>query len=256
MGKVWKDRRKRHGKECLGQLRPKLKCMRARDGSGDAVALNGNCRHCGEQRCKAHCKCARDGSVNAKGRKAARGVSAEKPAHRGAYVAKPSPPSAPTVPVGRASAPSCVLMDASDWYEKCCDAISKASEVELASYMYDNGNVQAALVKRLRGRSAFQVNIYIDAGTLAGKTPRAQRARLAELRSLGGVQWKVQFDMEFCCILVNLDCLAGLLGPTGVVCGRQLLAKPLLKACPDENWRVGNAQRFCALGARSVGLTS
>ncbi len=41
--------------------------------------------------------------------------------------------------------------------------------------------------------------------------------------------------MDFC-ILANLGRLAGLLGPSGAVCGRQLLAKPLLKARPGENW--------------------
>ena len=53
--------------------------------------------------------------------------------------------------------------------------------------------------------------------------------------TVGGIPWKVKFDMDFC-ILANLGCLAGLLGPSGAVCGRQLLAKPLLKARPGENW--------------------
>ena len=41
--------------------------------------------------------------------------------------------------------------------------------------------------------------------------------------------------MDFC-ILLDLGCLAGLLGLSGAIYGRQLLAKPLLKARPGENW--------------------
>ena len=41
--------------------------------------------------------------------------------------------------------------------------------------------------------------------------------------------------MDFC-ILADLGCLAGLLGLSGAICGRQLLAKLLLKARPGENW--------------------
>ena len=62
------------GMRCLGERPSGRKCRRARNSSSTAVLLNKVCQHCGEQRCKAHCKCAGQGTENAKGRKAARGI--------------------------------------------------------------------------------------------------------------------------------------------------------------------------------------
>ena len=73
---------------------------------------------------------------------------------------------------------------------------------------------------------------FVDMGKQAQEL--ANRSDGLGLVELGGILWKVKFHIDFC-ILANLGCLAGLLGPSGSVCGRQLLAKPLLKARPAEN---------------------
>ena len=50
--------------------------------------------------------------------------------------------------------------------------------------------------------------------------------------SLGGIPWKVRFDME-----ALYSCGSGRSGRlTGAAFGRQQLAKLLLKARPGENW--------------------
>jgi len=63
--------------------------------------------------------------------------------------------------------------------------ISASSEVEVASYMYDNRLVHSMLLKRLRGRAPFSLNVYIDAERLNLSTPYFQRGRLQDLRKAG-----------------------------------------------------------------------
>ena len=123
MGKV--DTRKNHGLRCLGVSGKREACTRARDGG--RVWLNKRCQKCGEQRCKKHCACGR--------KKAA------------------APAAAATVPapVGRAPAQSTELLaNAAEMYDKCCAEIGRATEVEMATYQYDNVQVHGVLLKRLR----------------------------------------------------------------------------------------------------------
>ncbi len=192
-----------NGLECLGVYRGREKCQRARDKSGLPVLVNQKCKTCGEQRCKAHCKCHRNKTVNCKGKSGPRGVSA---------VATPSvsppPPAARPVlaPVGRAPAPFCALVETGAWYRDFCNLVENATEVELASYMYDNTAVQGALLKRLRSRTAFCLNVYVDTEKFASGGPVLQKARLRELRSAGasvylckgvGASWLL--SLQRCC---------------------------------------------------------
>jgi len=155
LGEMAKDSRKNHGLLCLGVKSTGQKCKNARNKSGAPVVMNKVCPHCGEQRCKKHCKCKRDLTVMAKGRHAARGPREEKPPAR-------APPVAVPAPVGRASAPTTELLTSDDWYRRCCEDISRAAEVELASYVYDNPSVQTALLKRFKSNKAFHLNVYVD----------------------------------------------------------------------------------------------
>jgi len=88
-------------------------------------------------------------------------------------------------PVGRASAPVCELLDTGAWYRDFCNTVQDAAEVELASYMYDNPAVQNVLLRRLRGRTAFALNLYVDSEKFSAGGPFLQKARLRELRSAG-----------------------------------------------------------------------
>jgi phosphatidylserine/phosphatidylglycerophosphate/cardiolipin synthase-like enzyme len=81
--------------------------------------------------------------------------------------------------------PSCVLLEAAAWYDSFCKDVKHADEVELASYMYDNTAVQELFLKRLRGRTAFALNVYVDAEQFSAGVPRLQKTRLKELRSAG-----------------------------------------------------------------------
>lgn len=163
------------GRECVG-LHGKP-CQRSRDGKKLPIILNNNCLKCGEPRCKKHCGC-RDTAL---GRSAARGP--------GAQVLKatlqPSQPARPAAPVGRASAPSVQILEIEEFYAQCCADLANASEAELASYIYDNPSLQDVLLRRLKGRTEFKLNLYVDAELFANARYRHQRPRLKALRDAG-----------------------------------------------------------------------
>ena len=146
------------GMRCLGEYPSGHKCKRARNGSGIAVCLNRVCQHCGEQRCKAHCKCKRNNTAGARGRKGARGIDkkggAENRNDQGLVT------DAVLAPNGRPAAASIELLQIEDWYKRCCSDVRTATEVELAICMYDSLQVHEELVKKLRSRGQFKLNFY------------------------------------------------------------------------------------------------
>ena len=180
-----KDGRVSHGKRCLGAVggtktrKLFLKCTLARNGSGSAILLCRNCPHCGEQRCRFHCKCARNKTSKAKGRCAPRG---RRPEAKSSVAVRPSAAAASSA---RAPAPSCSLLDVGTWYRAMLSDIRTASTVELATYMYDNPSLQALLLKRLNDPKPFKLNVYIDAEMFAGEVPRYQKSRLRSLHEAG-----------------------------------------------------------------------
>ena len=89
--------------------------------------------------------------------------------------------------MGRASAASCELLDTGTWYSSFCDNVDNASEVELASYLYDNATVQKVLLKRLRGRTAFSLNVYVDGEQLNAGVCTRGKGRLRDLRTAGAL---------------------------------------------------------------------
>lgn len=121
------------GKRCIGVCKTKhtSKAQCVGGVRGSAKVLKRDCQLCYEQRCRDHCECARKGK--AKGRAAGRGNA------QPTVTAAPASVLAPAVlkPVGRASSFSGELfVDTSLWYHAVCTAISTATQVELASFMY------------------------------------------------------------------------------------------------------------------------
>ena len=177
------------GKECLGVFGTGEKCERARDGSELPIVLNQKCPHCKEQRCRAHCKCGRNKAKTAKGRAGPRG--AEQKRKLGVRVTAPASGAAAAAPlrgpVGRAPDPSCQLLDVEEYYARCCKDIASASEVELASYQYDNPSLQKILLKRLKGKKTrgFSLRLYLDTQMFGDVRKKYQRPRVRELRDAG-----------------------------------------------------------------------
>jgi hypothetical protein len=75
------------------------------------------------------------------------------------------------------------LLDTETWYDQMIADIGKGSEVELATYMYDNQKVHECLLSRLGSRRSrpFVANIYLDEEIQASshaKPPKQQRSKV------------------------------------------------------------------------------
>ena len=166
------------GMECDWVGTAGQRCCRSRDKKGLPILLNKFCKGCNQQRCKKHCGC----SESAKGRSAARGVGTGKASRRVPQL--PAPAVVPQ-PVGRASAPSAQFLDIVSFYEQCCSGMAVASEVEMASYMYDEESLHSMFLKRLKGRAEFKLTVTLDREAFAGGTPKSQKRRVKELKEAG-----------------------------------------------------------------------
>jgi hypothetical protein len=78
-----------------------------------------------------------------------------------------------------------VMLCSQDWYKQMLVDVGVASEVLLGTYMYDHPQLHALLLRRLKGRAPFTLNILIDKGVLDGNTPWYQRSRLTALVDAG-----------------------------------------------------------------------
>ena len=66
-------------------------------------------------------------------------------------------------------------MEIDEFYAQCCADLATASEAELASYIYDDPSLQEVLLRRLKGRAEFKLNLYVDAELFANAGSRYQR---------------------------------------------------------------------------------
>ena len=152
------------------------------------------CWYCGEWRCANHCRCARESIPD--GRKPRRyssaAVAAPKAKAKAAAqgVVRPRQQARVGVEaevlraVGRPSLPSCELVDLSQWWSKLVAEVGEASEVELATYMFDDEMLFEVLLQRLNSRR-ISMNLYIDTEMLAGQVPKSQRSRVSKLQEAG-----------------------------------------------------------------------
>ena len=168
---------------------------------GNRICIKGKCKRdarCKEKRCASHCKCARMGWRV--GRERARphipAVFVPMPKAKAKAKAKakvgPGPAAAPVVappasvlPVGRPSSTIVDVLEVEEWYKRMIADVLVASVVIIGTYMFDHPRLQAALLKRLLGGTAFALTVLIDKVTLEGRTPWHQRPRLAALRAAG-----------------------------------------------------------------------
>ena len=92
--------------------------------------------------------------------------------------------------------------------ERATAKIEHSTEVEVATYQYDNSKVHKTLMSRLRGEAPFKLNVYIDKEMLQGNTPEKQRARISELIRAGASVYVCQGpgkrgSYHFKCIVVD-----------------------------------------------------
>ena len=85
-------------------------------------------------------------------------------------------------PQGRpASLDAEVFLDAA-WRARLLEDIGGASSVLVASYTYDDPDLQSAFLRRLRGRAPFFLELLVDSQHFEGRTCKHQRPRLLELQ--------------------------------------------------------------------------
>ena len=173
------------GRRCKGDLHTGARCKRKKDGSGEAATLNSACSRCREWRCRAHCRCGRQGSAT--GRHAPR--PGLQPRAKAKARPAPAPASAPASanevavprPVGRPAALSTEVFMDNSWRARLLADLDTASSVLLASYLYDDPELQAVFLRRLRGRAPFSLDLLVDSSMFEARTCCHQRPRLLEL---------------------------------------------------------------------------
>jgi hypothetical protein len=178
-------------------------CDLSRDGAGDPIKKNAACATCGEWRCKTHCGCGRNGSAT--GRSAARPGATGAPMAQAVPKAQPkaipqvAAKAGPQQPVLQAQAapalvapallaPACSsfqVFNESTWLEQCLAELERASAAKIASMLFDEPSLTAALLKLLRGPAPFTCHIVVDLMQFRnGGCPR-QRGTLLELQAAG-----------------------------------------------------------------------
>ncbi len=79
-------------------------------------------------------------------------------------------------PMGRPSADSNLRLPLEEWWLQLCAAVAAASQVQIATCMFDDNELFKLLLRRLVGRSAFNLSMCLDSETfLKGTTPAVAR---------------------------------------------------------------------------------
>ena len=80
----------------------------------------------------------------------------------------------------------------SNWWERLLILVKTATDVTIATYMYDDPDLHTALCKRLRENKPFSLSLVLDRDTfLHGASPRHERRCIEELQRLGA-GWSIE----------------------------------------------------------------
>ena len=141
------------------------------------------CAHCGVYyKCRDHCDC--KGTENAKGRKAPRPAKADRTRPE---VAQQASVQAPVIPPAAGRPPTLGVKVFTDipWLGHALQEIRGAKHVVLASYVYNNHQVQELLKQKLQGRSEFECIIAVDKSAYGKSVAPGEKTKLKELKDLG-----------------------------------------------------------------------
>jgi hypothetical protein len=82
-----------------------------------------------------------------------------------------------------------VRLASADWWKQVLAAVEKATEVDLATYMFDDTALFQVLLRRLSDNVGFKLNILLDEEVFVkGETPQLQRSRVEKLQKKGQAQ--------------------------------------------------------------------
>ena len=71
------------------------------------------------------------------------------------------------------------------WFDACLAEVRTASEVDIATFIFDDPEFTQTLLQRLKGHAPFSCKVYVDAQAYEKRTSRHQRPRLKELEAHG-----------------------------------------------------------------------
>ena len=87
-------------------------------------------------------------------------------------------------PLGRPAALGVEVFSDSSWRARLVEDVNSASTVLMASFVYDEPELQQAFERRLAGRAEFSLELLVDAGQFNERNSVHQRPRLLELQRL------------------------------------------------------------------------
>ena len=147
------------------------------------------CTHCGQQRCRTHCRCARDGTASglAMGRPSAAALAKATAKAQPKQAAAPRPAPAPlaVAPVGRASPLQVEVMDPEAWWTSLLQTVRGSTSIIVATYTYDHPDLTRTLLGRLADASNFDLLLLVDKEMFEARTTYHEHARLDSLRRGG-----------------------------------------------------------------------
>jgi hypothetical protein len=178
------------GPTCIGVIRTIQKCKLSRAIPGNSICIKGPCGKCGEQRCRTHCLCGRQGT--AKGRKKARPRTLA--TRRGVSVAaEPAEPAAHPLLLparGRPANVGAEVLSDGVWMPRVLADVRDAHSVVASSLCVDHPQFCALLKRRLANGAT--VTIMVDRQYFSARSAPRQRPRLLELQEAGAAVYLCQ----------------------------------------------------------------
>ena len=162
-----------------------------RNSKGGPIKVNKKCKYCHELRCAAHCSCARPGSAThgmRRGREAARTRSSSERQIEVRVQAGVDATSAaaPPAPVGRPAAEKTERMDPDTWWSEILGKVRTATDVQIATYCFDDLALFKVLLQRLQDNSRFSLKLQVDREMFEKGTPNQQHSRVSRLQKQPG----------------------------------------------------------------------
>ena len=172
---------------CLGDVSTLEPCRLSRKYKGQPVRLSGagRCSNCAEMRCKSHCKCARKHLLKGRNRgRPSAGTKVQRPSVSHGHSGTSCVPAR----LAHADADEPVRVFHSggeDWVKAAARDLNRATDVSVCVFMYDDPDVHASLMKRVRQNPDVNMEIIVDGKQLQKGGCYYMRPRLRELQRHG-----------------------------------------------------------------------
>ena len=156
---------------CEGVLSTGAKCKLSRASRNAPIQMSKKCSKCKEWRCRAHCRCARQGQAH--GRGASRGaLGGAGSSSNGGQAAR-----APAVV-------NSTRVEVLEGIDAAVGELSTARSVVIATYVYDDAKLHKELLRKLAS-GAFSLELLVDAQQFSSTSSRAMKSSVQQLQRSG-----------------------------------------------------------------------